>query len=361
MPLINSFTNWGKLEEVWLGDCYPAAWYDHLPSEVRDVFYELTEKTKQDLTIIENKIKEFGVVVQRPRYTNIERFLNHGTGQLLKPEITPRDQYLVAGNCFIGGGLKHNAWVHLIDQYRTDPSVQVLQIPRLSSLGHISGANTVRTGRDIYLDIFYRHAANLSGSAELDNTAIEEFHQHIVPHFDQYRIHLLNNGGHVDGCFAAIAPGVLLTSAYFDDYERTFPGWKKINIFKPEFWNKARRSTPNRNGKWWESGSHHSHDHAFNDHVIKHALDWVGNYTETYFEVNCLVIDEKNVLILGENDTVFRELERHGITAHSLPFRTRTFWDGGLHCLTLDIRRQDSIDVDVFPDRDQKIYMYNDR
>ena len=92
--------------------------------------------------------------------------------------------------------------------------------------------------------------------------------------------------------------------------------------------------------------------------IIKPALDWVGNYTETYFEVNCLVIDEKNVLMLGENDRVFRALERHGITAHSLPFRTRTFWDGGLHCLTLDIRRQDNM-IDLFPDRDQTLYLYD--
>jgi len=354
MPRVNSYTNWGRLEEVWLGDCYPAHFYDHLESEVRDVFYEITEKTQHDLSIIQKKLEEFGVVVQRPKYTNIEKFVNRETGQLIKPEITPRDQYLVAGNCFFGGGLRHNAWVHLIDQFRMDPSVKVVQLPRLDNLGFVSGANTVRTGRDIYLDIFHRQ--NRTGP-ELDNIAIEEFHRHIVPHFDQYRIHLLDNGGHVDGCFAAIAPGVLLTSAYFDDYERTFPGWKKINISKPEFNNRARRNTPNANGKWWLSGGH-NHDHAFNDHVIKYALDWVGNYTETYFEVNCLVIDEKNVLILGENDNVFRELERHGITAHSLPFRTRTFWDGGLHCLTLDIRRQDSM-IDLFPDRDQAIYLYD--
>ena len=77
----------------------------------------------------------------------------------------------------------------------------------------------------------------------------------------------------------------------------------------------------------------------------------------TQKEVNCLVIDEHNVLILGENEGVFRELERYGITAHSLPFRTRTFWDGGLHCLTLDIRRQDTL-VDLFPERTEKFYTY---
>jgi glycine amidinotransferase len=110
------------------------------------------------------------------------------------------------------------------------------------------------------------------------------------------------------------------------------------------------------NGKWWLPGVTESA--KFNDHVIKHAQDWVGDYTETYFEVNCLVIDEKNILMLGENEAVFRELERHGITAHSLPFRTRTFWDGGLHCITLDIRRQDTM-IDLFPERgDQAFFEY---
>ena len=160
----------------------------------------------------------------------------------------------------------------------------------------------------------------------------------------------------MDGCFAVMKPGLLLTSKYFSDYARTFPDWNKINIAEPEFRDKKQRRGPNHNGKWWNPGD--INNRAFNDHVIKHALDWVGNYTETFFEVNCLVVDEHNVLMLGENEAVFRELERNGITAHSLPFRTRTFWDGGLHCITLDIRREDS-PVDLFPERDQQLYYYN--
>ena len=58
MPRVNSYTNWGRLEEVWLGDCYPAHFYDHLASEVRDVFYEITEKTQHDLKIIQRKLEE---------------------------------------------------------------------------------------------------------------------------------------------------------------------------------------------------------------------------------------------------------------------------------------------------------------
>ena len=64
--IINSHNSWSQLEEVWLGDVYPAAWYDYLNSEVRDCFYKLTENTNEDLAIIQRKIEEFGVIVRRP-------------------------------------------------------------------------------------------------------------------------------------------------------------------------------------------------------------------------------------------------------------------------------------------------------
>ena len=68
LPLINSYTSWAPLEEVWLGDVYPAAWYDHLPSEVRDCFYEVTEKTQQDLEVIHRKLEELGALVISPEH-----------------------------------------------------------------------------------------------------------------------------------------------------------------------------------------------------------------------------------------------------------------------------------------------------
>jgi hypothetical protein len=348
-PRINSFTNWGKLEEVWLGDCYPSHFYDNLESEVRDVFYEITQKTQEDLDVIHCKLEEFGVQVHRPRYDRIEDFLilpDHPTsaGQLRKPMITPRDHFLVFGNTLYGATWDHRPWADAIAEYSRDPASQIYDRLNVDVAGHINGANTVRVGLDLYLDTCYH------------NSTVDM--QHIHELFKDYRLHLLDNGGHVDSCFAVLKPGVLLTSKYFDDYDRTFPGWHKINISKPEFYRHGRaskRSGAVQPNKWWLPGATDSA--KFNDHVIKHAQDWVGDYTETYFEVNCLVIDEKNVFILGENEEVFRELERHGITAHSLPVRTRTFWDGGLHCITLDIRRQDSM-VDLFPERTEKFYAY---
>ena len=354
LPRINSFTNWGRLQEVWLGDCYPAHFYDHLESEVRDVFYAITQNTQEDLAVIQRKLEEFGVQVRRPRYDCIENFSmppGHPTsaGQLQKPMITPRDHFLVFGNSLYGSYYDHRAWRDAITEYAQDPGSRIIMRPNISGAGHINGANTVRVGRDFYLDTHWH-------TGDIDVEFVQQT-------FKDYRLHMLNNGGHVDGCFAIAKPGVLITSKYFDDYDRTFPGWHKINISEPEFYRHGHIShrtgpghnRPGMNGKWWLPGVTESA--KFNDHVIKHAQDWVGDYTETYFEVNCLVIDEKNILMLGENEAVFRELEQHGITAHSLPFRTRTFWDGGLHCITLDIRRDDSM-IDLFPERTENLYTY---
>jgi hypothetical protein len=348
LPKINSYTNWGRLEEVWLGDCYPAHFYDHLESEVRDIFYEITEKTQEDLAVIHRRLEEFGVQVRRPRYDRIEDFIepphHRNAGQLRKPMITPRDHFLAFGNTLYGSSWFHRPWADAIAEYSQDPASRIVEPSNVAAAQRVCGANTVRAGLDLYLDTYHCQPGTVDT-------------QYLQDTFKDYRLHLLDNGGHVDGCFAVLKPGVLLTSQYFSDYERTFPGWKCINIHEPEFCRHTLnwRKGPNNNGKWFLPGITESA--KFNEHVIAHARDWVGDYTETYFEVNCLVIDEHNVFVLGENEGVFRELEQHGITAHSLPFRTRTFWDGGLHCLTLDIRRQDS-QVNLFPDRTEKFYTY---
>ena len=84
LPQIHSHDSWTQLEEVWLGDVYPSAWYDHLPAEIRDVFYRITEITQEDLTIIQHKLEELGVVVRRPVYERIDDYIDYRLDQLIK-------------------------------------------------------------------------------------------------------------------------------------------------------------------------------------------------------------------------------------------------------------------------------------
>lgn len=341
-PVIHSNDSWTRLEEVWLGDVYPHEFYDHLAPDVRDVFYRLTDLTRQDLDIIADCLREFGVQVRRPVYRSIDDHVD-AHGNLAKPEITPRDYYVVVGNQLIlperVRWQRHHAWwpwQQAVVDYEQDPRSQVTYQNIDIYLG---GANVVRVGKDLFVDCVFVS----ENRPDLDRRQV--FDQQIAPMFSDRRCHYLDNGGHIDACFAIIRPGLILANHYFQDYETTFPGWELIVLDRPEFRNHKKRSGPWSNGQWYLPNN--LGNRAFNEHIIRHARDWIGDYTETFFEVNCLVIDEKNVLLLGDNDGVVRKLAQLGVTAHSLPFRCRTFWDGGLHCLTVDIRRQGQI-LDYF-------------
>jgi hypothetical protein len=323
MPKINSHNSWSLLEEVWLGDVYPIDWYEHLDSEIRDVFQQITEVTKQDLKVIETLLKDRGVVVRRPHYDTIDKFVDQ-QGMLKKPEICPRDTFLTVGDTLLTPYHNNPAWRSVLDLYR-----QHGQKVKPGTTHIINGANVVRLGRDIVID---------TDIFDIDPNTVE------LSVFEDYRIHWEKNGGHMDGCFAVLKPGLVLANHYYDGYDRTLPGWQRIFLDEPTYWSHRRTPPPGSeyNGKFYAEGV--TLTRAFNQHVVQHAQDWVGNYTETYFELNCLVLDECNVVMLGYNESLEKTLKSHDITVHWVPFRCRGFWDGGMHCITLDICRQSKIE-----------------
>lgn len=329
LPRINSHNSWSQLEEVWLGDVYPVSWYEHLDPEVRDIFQQITEITQQDLAQIQRTLEGLGVTVQRPRYSSIDHYVD-AAGMLRKPDICPRDVFVVIDNRLFVPQWWPPCWDHVLDQYRQDPASTV--VPNFSPKLQFNGANVVRTGRDLLLDMYYHKTKGWNYSNELP----------------EYRVHLVDNGGHLDACFATLRPGLILANNYFEDYDHYYPGWELIRLNEPSYWSKSTPDRPPSNGKFYDTTV--GTNQAFNDHVIQHAQDWVGQYTETYFELNCLVINESTVVMLGENEAVFKDLERRGITVHWVPMRTRPFWDSGVHCMTVDIRRQSTLE-DYFPDR----------
>jgi len=363
MNIINSHNSWSRLEEVWLGDVYPESFYEHLEPEVRDVFQHITRITKEDLQIIQNKLEELGVVVRRPVYGSIENYIDQ-KGVLRKPSIMPRDYFLIFGNNLYCTNYDYTPdWQDTINKYKKCKYSNVKPVLyNWHMKNSIVGSHTIRAGKDLYIDFEFWNNDNGSIHDAFINQKLPSIGgQTLKDEFSNYRTHLIFNGGHIDATFAILRPGLILASTYYDQYHKTFPNWKTINCIAPEFAPEAQRTNePHLNGKFFVPGLS-SQSKSFNQYIIDHALEWVGSYTETYFELNCLVIDENNVLMLGNNEKLFTELEQHNITVHSLPFRTRTFWDGGLHCLTLDIRRQSTVE-DYFPERGPSgsITVYNE-
>jgi hypothetical protein len=328
--MINSNFGFTPLQEVWLGDCYPECFYDHLPNEIADPFRQITEWTKEDTGRLQTFLEGRGIKVRRPVFTDINDYVNDH-GQLERPPVTPRDHYLVLDKTLysLHNKLAKDPWEHWLEYYRTQGAD--VKVPTQQPINCLCPPALVRIGRDLYLD--------------------QDSHPHVwgfmcqwmVETAQQYRVNVCSTSGHSDGVFCPVAPGVLVTSHYKGNYTQSFPGWEVFKI--PNNLNNF-----GHHKDWWVRDDVINNNHTFSQHIQREAKDWVGNFKETVFEVNMLVLDENNVVVMKDYPPLTEWLYRRGIEVHCFDLRTRSFWDGGWHCFTLDIRRDDQCS-DIFPTR----------
>lgn len=340
MNKILSHSGFQPLKEVWLGDCYPQNFYDHFESQERDFFYEITERTKNDLQKVHTLLENLNIVVRRPEFVSIDAFVDF-EDNLCKPPICPRDWAMTLNDTLYicpqyASGVE--PWAKTITEYIDHgQKVKILDRSLPDPMAYLGFPSTVRVGKDIHIDIRQQ-----SGPAyEYFMTAAQELAQ-------QYRVHITHTGDHNDGIFCPIRPGQIFSTHYRQHYSKSFPGWDVF--FLPDTTKKRYNYYP---GSWWVPGMDYQ---IFNSSVVKKAQSWIGDATETVFEVNMLVIDEKNVVCIAEDDAACRRMEQLGITPHVVDFSTRGFWDGGIHCITVDICREGDCE-DYWPERgDPGIY-----
>lgn len=334
--MINSNFGFTPLKEIWLGDCYPDSWYDHLPDEIADPFRQITEWTKEDTLKLQQFLESRDIVVRRPKFDQIEDYLTD-TDTLVKPPVTPRDHYIVLDKTLysLHNQMPHDPWQYWMDYYQQQ-GLDV-QRPTNSAINCIHPPSVVRVGKDLYIDTDSHR--NIWGF--MCEWAIESS--------KDYRINLCSTDGHSDGVFCPIAPGLIASTHYKTDYSQSFPGWEVFPI-PPNLHNFHQ-------GKNWAVlDANINENQTFAQHIQHVAKDWVGNFRETVFEVNMLVLDDKNVVAMKDYPPLTEWLYKKGITVHCFDLRTRSFWDGGWHCFTLDIHREDS-KKDLFSQRgDNGVY-----
>lgn len=328
--MINSNFGFTPLKEVWLGDCYPESFYDHLPNAVADPFRQITEWTKQDTAKLQAFLEQRGIVVRRPSFSHIDDYINK-FDQLERPPITPRDHYLVLGKTLysLHNKLPKDPWNQWLEHYRLQGFD--VQNPKDLPINCLCPPALVRIGRDLYLD----HDSHPSVWGFICQWMVETG--------QNYRVNICSTSGHSDGVFCPVGRGLLVTSHYKNNYQQSFPGWEVFHV-PPSLKNFHSQKN------WWLNDKDIDNNKIFSKHIQTHAKNWVGNFKETVFEVNMLVLDENNVVAMKDYPPLTQWCAERGITVHVFDLRTRSFWDGGWHCLTLDICREDSI-VDLFPSR----------
>jgi hypothetical protein len=324
MPIIESFTGFQPLQEVWIGGTYPTSFYSHLSNEVQDTFGRITEQTEIGLANLEKTLTKLNVKVRKPSFLKVDDCMDQ-YDNLIKPPIAPRDWAMTIGNelWITPQGYKREPYAYTIEEYKKQGEhVEILdrgQDPR-SWLGFSA---VVRIGKKLIVD---------TGYPGMTTEGIEHVKKAITILEKDYEVVVTNEGGHLDSVFCPIKQGHIISSHWGVQqlYDETFPGWKVFWIEK--------QTNKNSNGKWWTE-ENNFYSPIFNEHVNQKASEWVGDSTETVFEANMLVVDEHNVICIAGHEQSFEKFKQLGITPHVVDFPTRYFWDGGIHCLTVDIRR----------------------
>ena len=370
------YQHWDPLKVCVVGRSYPPEFYSWITiPHVRSLFEKMAIETEEDYQNIIKKLEEFGVEVLRPDLPD-NAFIN---GKYLPPPMTPRDYTAMIGDVFYENysfnfnnfykNVKDTSWpeCNSIEEFKNLPSKIQIECNEINFMdkciantsvydkiydkirqqgntiktrvtNSLNGAMVSRIGKDLYF-----------GTEAYDQDTTK-YKKTIDAEFSNTRNHIVNTGGHSDGTYCPVCPGLIISLHDVPTYKHTFPDWEVVYL-PGQSWHAITpflKLKKQNAGKWWIPGFEQDND------VINVVEQWLGHWTgyveETVFDVNMLIIDPKNVMVFNYNKQVFDALERYGITPHIVPFRHRYFWDGGIHCVTSDLHREGTMQ-DYFKER----------
>ena len=337
--MINSYTSWQPLEEVIVGRAYPPDYFDFIDNaQVRNQLQYILSETEEDLNHLQRTIEQYGAQVRRPNLIDKNLFqqtqLNSQGAPL--PPLTPRDWQIS-----LGQKLLRVLPMQELDEICSDYADQIVN-PHGNNydsdcvLNGASASCIVRVGRDVFFD----NSDYLR--ADQSRWIVENC---LGP---EYRIHEAITDGHGDAVFAILKPGVILSSKHdmHLDLAKDFPGWEVLKIWDSSIWaamEVGKFKWEANPGAWYVQGQTPTAEFTqFVDHYLN---KWTGFVAETVFDVNCLVLDEENVIFSAYNKDVFDFCKKHRINPIISELRHSYFWDGGISCCTQDLRRRGGLET----------------
>jgi hypothetical protein len=372
--------HWDPLKKCIVGKTYPPEFYSFIEDpKTRNIFEKLSEETEEDyqnlISLLKNK---FNVDTFRPEFPSDlnELFID---GKWVQPPTAPRDYFLMIGENFwvpeipnsshawnlFYKNKKHIDWpwfdrevdfINSMSKSLVDPFIEEFKKFQIFDQKHLDAKLNFYThifddiknqGNEIvYTDLDFVNGCFVSRLGEnlifatqtyYDNKA--EILEKVNDRFPEYSNKVVKLEGHGDSVYCPVTPGLIISLSEVDTYKETFPDWEVVYLPDSEFENtkKFEASMRKNKGRWFlpnfekVPGLVETVDYYFND--------WLGQVSETVFDLNILVVDPKNIIVSSYNDQVADACNRYGIEMHVSPFRHRYFWDAGIHCVTNDLNR----------------------
>jgi len=284
--MINSYTSWQPLEEVIVGRAYSPDYFDFIDNaQVRNQLQQILAETEEDLDNLSKTIQKYGARVRRPNLPSKDQFIWHQTegGGAPLPPLTPRDWQITLGN-------------------------KLLRVLNME---------------------------------ELDEICADFGDQVVNPHRGRWDEDCILNG--------ASASCIVRVSSKHDvnlDLAKDFPGWDVCKIWDSSIWaamEVGKFKYEQSPGAWYVQGQTPTPE--FTDFVDKYLNKWTGFVAETVFDVNCLALDEENVIFSAYNKEVFDYCKKHRINPIISELRHSYFWDGGISCCTQDLTRRGGLET----------------
>jgi hypothetical protein len=348
------YQHWDPLQVCVVGKTYQPEFYDWIQdNRTRRCFQKMAEETEEDYqNLIALLEKKFGVKTIRPEFpADLSTLKLHG--KWVQPPVTPRDYFLMIHDQFwIPTVPNHShadrafALQTALNRQEFDYKDQQQHTAKLScyknvfdlveSQGNkicntefdvISGCFVSRIGKDLFF---------ATQSYDQDQQLLKQQMDQLFP---TTRNKIVNAGGHGDATYCPVTPGLIISLHDVPTYADTFPDWEVVYLppsnyaHMREFEVLMKRTK----GRWHMPGFEHDQNLV---NIVEYYFDtWVGQVSETVFDVNILIVDPKNIVVSAHNDQVESACARHGVSVHVVPFRHKYFWDCGIHCITNDLNR----------------------
>lgn len=374
------YQHWDPLKVCLVGKTYPPEFYSWIKdSTTRQRFEKLAEETEEDYQGLINLLQNrFGVKVFRPEFPEDLNSL-YIENKWVQPPTAPRDYFLMIQDKFWVPNVPNasHAWsvfyrqnketwwpeavrpqdfynhmtqhadeikikfekFKIIDQQHLDA--------KLSFYSHVWDDIQAQGNKIEYTDLDFINGCFVSRIGEDLYFATQTYYddkQAILDQVNQLfpntRNHVVNSGGHGDAVYCPVTPGLIISLNDVPTYADTFPDWEVVYL-PPSNYAHMREfefSMKRNKGRWFMPGFEQDNNLV---QMVDHYFDeWVGQVSETVFDVNILIVDPKNIVVSTHNDQVEKACARHGIEVHVIPFRHKYFWDCGIHCVTNDLSRQ---------------------
>jgi N-dimethylarginine dimethylaminohydrolase len=346
------YTEFDPLQEVIVGDCYDPGDLDWaLPKDTVDGFNKILEETKEDLNNLSDFLVKSNIKVHRPEVIKYKKefdLVNFKVNFPICP-IVPRDQYIVIGDTIL------QTYTSYTDRYFDSLSYSKIftQLFKegynwLSSpppiLKDLNNIDNWYTRKDIYSDLlkeqllFHTAVMFKAGDSVIYNGAGPGSKRGLnwvkrnLPdiRFIENEGTITDNYGHIDHGFILINDETVIHNN-IDWVPLCLRNKNLIDIGKylpPLNFEKYVNEYKQTGGKYSKS------------YLESYLNNWRGFSQEVCFDLNVLILDSNNILFNREIPELFKYLKTLNINSHCIPQRHSLYWEGGVHCLTLDIKRK---------------------